>query len=72
MALLSGPSLGLAPSGPAQTLFKTTTRFVLQLELDRVYIGARNVSLPFNCDYLRKVFPLSYKYYFQPLSTYDS
>ncbi|POT57173.1 hypothetical protein C3432_17605 [Citrobacter amalonaticus] len=38
LALLPGPSLGLAPSGPAQALFKTTTRFVLQLELFRVCI----------------------------------
>ncbi|POT56572.1 hypothetical protein C3432_14260 [Citrobacter amalonaticus] len=30
-------AFGLAPSGPAQALFKTTTRFVLQLELFRVY-----------------------------------
>ncbi|POT59493.1 hypothetical protein C3432_01865 [Citrobacter amalonaticus] len=36
LALLPGPSLGLTPLGPAQALFKTTTRFVLQLELFRV------------------------------------
>ncbi|POT57046.1 hypothetical protein C3432_16900 [Citrobacter amalonaticus] len=30
-------AFGLAPSGPAQALFKTTTRFVLQPELFRIY-----------------------------------
>lgn len=29
--------LGLAPTGPAQALFKTASRFVRQLELFRVY-----------------------------------
>jgi hypothetical protein len=30
-------AFGLTPSGPAQALFKTVNRFVLQLELFRVY-----------------------------------
>jgi hypothetical protein len=32
-------TFGLTPSGPAQALFKTVNRFVLQLELFRVYIN---------------------------------
>ncbi|EAN6168068.1 hypothetical protein ES879_17700 [Salmonella enterica] len=36
---LLGPSLGLAPSGLAQALFKTVNHFILQLELFREYAG---------------------------------
>ncbi|EEJ2351109.1 hypothetical protein AH810_002577 [Salmonella enterica subsp. enterica] len=36
---LLGPSLGLAPSGLAQALFKTVNHFILQLELFRGYAG---------------------------------
>ncbi|MBF8458504.1 hypothetical protein FMJ27_21935 [Klebsiella michiganensis] len=35
LAVLLGSSMSLAPTGPAQALFKTVNRFVLQLELFR-------------------------------------
>ncbi|MBE0134254.1 hypothetical protein FOT91_17420 [Klebsiella michiganensis] len=35
LAVLLGSSMSLAPIGPAQALFKTVNRFVLQLELFR-------------------------------------
>ncbi|MGV8301854.1 hypothetical protein ACV34B_32860, partial [Pseudomonas aeruginosa] len=35
LAVLLGSSMSIAPTGPAQALFKTVNRFVLQLELFR-------------------------------------
>ena len=44
LAVLLGSSMSIAPTGPAQALFKTVNRFVLQLELFWVYLFICDIS----------------------------
>jgi hypothetical protein len=48
LSLPRDSAFGLTPSGPAQALFKTVNRVVLQFELFRVYINSNSLFSFYN------------------------